>query len=116
MAEVPAALVAALPVAAEEPKTLAPAWVPTILLHIFYPDSRKTGFGWALFLIATYAAFVGRVEGKPMLDASTWLLCVSIAGALIGGGTIADAAHEREMAKLELAKVQGDAPPAAPAS
>jgi hypothetical protein len=35
-------------------------------------------------------------------------------GALIGGGTIADAAHEREMAKIQLA--QADAPAPAPAA
>jgi hypothetical protein len=103
------------PEPAAEPSK-APAWVPTLLLHIFYPDSRKTGFGWSLFLVATYAAFIGRLADKPMLDASTWLLCVSIAGALIGGGTIADAAHEREMAKIQLAQAQADAPAPAPAA
>lgn len=100
----PATAVAPEPVAdAEDAAELshAPKWVPTILLHIFYPDSRKVGFGWSLFLFATAGAFfLHKADGNPKLDASTWLICVAISSALIGGGSIADAKHELDMAKL----------------
>ena len=95
------------------PKWLA-YWCPTILLHVLYPDSRKVGFGWWVFIVATYAAFVLKgADGKPMLDASTWLLVVTASTALIGGGSIADDAHDREMAKIAAAAAGGgNAPPA----
>lgn len=87
----------------------APVWVPTLLLHIFYPTSRKVGFGWALFIVSTAAAFfMHKPSGDPKLDASTWLICVAFASALIGGGTIADA-------KLDLEKARLTAAPAVPA-
>lgn len=79
----------------------APKWVPTILLHVLYPDSRKVGFGWILFIVATWATFFGRgADAKALLDAQTWLLCVSMTSLLIGGGTIMDAKHEQAMAKI----------------
>lgn len=87
-------------------------YVPTILLHIFYPDSRKVGFGWWLFIFSTYGAFFGKVADKPMLDASTWLICVALSSGLIGGGTIADAKLELEQAKLAIKEVKPDAPAA----
>lgn len=97
--------------------------VPTLLLQVLYPDSRKVGFGWALFVIASLAAFLlripvaapnGAVASSPLIDAQTWLLCVFAASALIGGGTIADAKHDLEMAKLGAAapEVKTDAPAA----
>lgn len=77
------------------------SWAPSILLHVLYPDSRKVGFGWVLFIVSTLAAFYLRdAVGKPLIDASTWLLTVTATTALIGGGTIADDAHDREMAKI----------------
>jgi hypothetical protein len=101
MAEVPAP---AAPVADEEDAaelSHAPKWVPTILLHILYPDSRKVGFGWWLFILASAGAFfLKKANGDPKLDASTWLICAAFASALIGGGTIADAKHDLEMAKV----------------
>lgn len=100
MAEVPAPPIADAEDAAEAAH--APAWVPTILLHVFYPDSRKVGFGWWLWLVSTFAAFyLKTAAGAPALDASTWLICTSFAAALIGGGTIADARNDLEKAKLD---------------
>lgn len=79
----------------------APRWVPTILLHIFYPDSRKVGLGWWLFILASAGAFfMHKADGAPKLDASTWLICVAFSSALIGGGTLADAKMDLEKAKL----------------
>jgi hypothetical protein len=79
----------------------APRWVPTILLHILYPDSRKVGFGWWLFILSSAAAFFfKKPSGEALLDASTWLICTAFSSALIGGGSIADAKHELEMAKV----------------
>lgn len=99
-------------------------YVPTILLHILYPDSRKVGFGWVLFLLASYGAFfakhaivnaAGVAQPVPLLDASNWLICVAISSGLIGGGTIADAKHELEMAKLDaLGGKDAPAPVVAP--
>jgi hypothetical protein len=104
MAEVPAPVA---PVAdAEDTAEIshAPKWFPTILLHVFYPDSRKVGFGWWLFILASAGAFfMHKPDGSPKLDASTWLICVAFASALIGGGSIADAKHELEMAKVAAA-------------
>lgn len=89
----------------------APKWVPTILLHVFYPDSRKVGFGWALFVLASYAAFFAhKADGAPKLDASTWLICVAFSSGLIGAGSIMDAKHDLEMARIAS---QPPAPPAA---
>lgn len=82
----------------------APKWVPTILLHILYPDSRKVGFGWWLFILASAGTFyMHKGNGDPLLDASNWLICTAFSSALIGGGTIADAKHELEMAKAGAA-------------
>lgn len=79
-----------------------PRWVPTILLHVFYPTSRKVGFGWFLFIVATYAAFFAhKTTGDAKLDASTWLICVAFSSALIGGGTLADAKMDLEKAKVD---------------
>lgn len=87
----------------------APAWVPTLLLHVFYPTSRKVGFGWALFIVSTWASFFShKASGDPKLDASTWLICVAFSSALIGGGTLADS-------KLDLERAKLNALPAAPA-
>lgn len=82
----------------------APKWVPTILLHVLYPTSRKVGFGWWLFLVATYATFFAhKASGDPKLDASTWLICTAFSSALIGGGTLADSKLDLEKAKLQAA-------------
>ncbi len=82
----------------------APAWVPTLLLHIFYPTSRKVGFGWALFIVSTWAAFFShKANGDPKLDASNWLICTAFASALIGGGTLADSKMDLERAKIAAA-------------
>ncbi len=87
----------------------APAWFPPILLHIFYPTSRKVGFGWALFIVSTLATFfMHKPSGDPKLDASTWLICVAFSSALIGGGTLPDS-------KLDLERAKLNAGPAAPA-
>ena len=97
------------------PENSAPKWLrswcPSILLHVLYPDSRKVGFGWILFLVSTLAAFYLRdKDAKPLIDASTWLLTVTATTALIGGGSIADDAHDRAMARIVAAAPN---PPAA---
>lgn len=82
----------------------APKWMPTIILHVLYPDSRKVGFGWWLFILAsTGAFFLHKSNGDPKLTASDWLICSAFASALIGGGSVADAKHDLEMAKLAAA-------------
>ena len=64
-----------------------------------------------LFIVSTFAAFYLKgADAKPMLDASTWLLTVTATTALIGGGSIADDAHDREMARIAAAAPN---PPAA---
>jgi hypothetical protein len=85
---------------------------PGLLAHIVSPDSRKVGFGYQVFGWATYGLFFVRaVDGKPLIDTSTWLFCVAIGGTLIGGGTIADAWAARKMAEVAPAPA-----PAAPAA
>lgn len=79
------------PVPTSEPKSCAPAWVPTLLLHVFYPDSRKAGWGYQLSIWSTYGCFFARFNGQPILDSDRWFLCQLVAGVIIGGGTIADA-------------------------
>lgn len=92
--------------AAAEPSSKAPAWIPTIFLHVFYPDSRKCGVGWWIFIIATYGLFVAHdSKGEPRVGAQMWIGCVAFAAGLIGGGTIADDKHDLEMAKISA--VQG---------
>lgn len=86
----------------------APKWIPTILLHILYPDSRKVGFAWMLWILSSWAAFFGHTAaGAPLLDASTWLICTAFASGLIGAGTILDAKND-----LAAAKVAAGAAPA----
>lgn len=78
--------------------------LPSLLHHIFNANSRKVGFGWWVFIVATYGAFFARLsDSKPVLQASDWLLCVSIAAGLIGGGTVADA----YISKLKEAPKEG---------
>ena len=104
---------AALPPAADgQPAPSgAPKWIPTILLHIFYPDSRKVGFGWWLFILSSFAAFFGHTAaGAPLLDASTWLICTAFTSGLIGGGTIMDAKHDLELAKIAAAPTPAEPP------
>jgi len=93
----------------------APKWIPTIILHVLYPDSRKVGFAWVLFILASFAAFFGHgSDGKPLLDASTWLICTAFASGLIGAGTIIDAKHDLDMAKVAAGVAPAPAAPAAP--
>jgi hypothetical protein len=75
--------------------------LPSLLHHIFNPSSRKVGFGYQVFIWSTLAFLFIRIDGKPALDANNWIICVGIAGALIGGGTIADGRTSLEMAKLD---------------
>ena len=58
--------------------------LPSLLHHIFNPDSRKVGFGYQVFIWATYGLFAGKVDMSHWAEA-TWL-----AMGLIGGGTVAD--------------------------
>ena len=75
--------------------------LPSLIEHVFNPDSRKVGFGYQIFIWSTYAAFFAKgVDGKPLFDASTWMLAVTAATALIGGGTIMDDKHDQAMAKI----------------
>lgn len=77
---------------------------PLLLVQILHPDSRKCGFAWSLFIVATYAAFVlKKSDGAPAIDADKWLMCVGGSSALMGFGTIADAKHQLEMAKINAA-------------
>ena len=81
--------------------------LPSLLHHIFNANSRKVGFGWWVFIVATYGAFFARLsDSKPVIDASNWLLCVGIASGLIGGGTVADSWIAKK-------KNEGDATPSA---
>ena len=77
----------------DESKAKADRKLPSILHHIFNSDSRKVGFGWWVFIIASWGAFFAKcgAGGKPLLEASDWLLCVAMSSGLIGGGTVADA-------------------------
>ena len=75
-------------------------YTPTILLHIFNPDSRKVGFGWWLWIVASIALFVG-----TKISSEQWMQCSLVAGMLIGGGTLGDSIIK---AKLGVK----DAPPA----
>jgi hypothetical protein len=94
-------IVSPAPDAGQPAASGAPKWIPTILLHVLYPDSRKVGFGWVLFILSSYAAFFGHAsDGKPLLDAQTWLICTAFTAGLIGAGTIIDAKHDLEMAKV----------------
>lgn len=69
--------------------------LPSLLHHIFNADSRKVGFGWWVFIVASYGTFFARimdgVVSRPVLESSDWLMCVALASGLIGGGTVADA-------------------------
>lgn len=74
--------------------------LPNLLHHILNPDSRKVGFGYQVFAWSTYAfIFVRLPSGSPLLDAQTWLMCVGLAGTLIGGGTVADKWLDRQKPK-----------------
>lgn len=79
------------------------AYIPTILLHVFYPDSRKVGFGWWLWIVASVALFVG-----TKISSDQWMTCSLIAGLLIGGGTIGDSIIKSKLGVKEV-------PDAAPA-
>ena len=60
-------------------------YIPSIFLQIFNPDSRKVGFGWWLWIVASAALFVG-----TKISSEQWMQCSLIAGLLIGGGTLGD--------------------------
>lgn len=86
--------------------------LPSLLHHIFNPDSRKVGFGYQVFIWSTYGCFFTRygLDHKPVIDADTWLLCIAISGTLIGGGTLADTfINARFGGKAAAAPPQGDA-------
>lgn len=58
--------------------------LPSVLHHIFNPDSRKVGFGWWLFIISTV------LLREKFIDSNDWMFCTAFASGLVGGGTIAD--------------------------
>ncbi len=90
--------------------------VPSLIGHVLNPDSRKVGFGYQVFIWATYAAFFAKgVGGGPLIDASTWLLAVTASTALIGGGTIMDDKHDLNMAKITGGPDAAPAPAPVPA-
>jgi hypothetical protein len=58
--------------------------LPSLLHHIFNADSRKVGFGWWLFIVAT------ALRWHDKIDAVHWLGCAALSTVLIGGGTVVD--------------------------
>jgi len=57
---------------------------PKLLSHVFDPNSRKVGFGWWLFIVATWLLVHKHIDG------GMWQACVLMSGALVGGGTMGD--------------------------
>ena len=45
-------------------------YIPSIFQHIFNPDSRKVGFGWWLWIVASAALFVG-----TKITSEQWMQC-----------------------------------------
>lgn len=59
--------------------------LPSLLHHIFNADSRKVGFGWWVFIVATYM-----LAKAHIITSEQWMECVMLSTALIGGGTLLD--------------------------
>lgn len=79
--------------------------LPSLLHHILNPDSRKVGFGWWLFIVATV------LLREKHIDANDWTFCMIAASTLIGGGTLGDSYIN---AKIKGAAPAQPQPPAAP--
>lgn len=59
--------------------------LPSLLHHVFNADSRKVGFGWWVFIVATTL-----LAKAHLITADQWMECVMLSTALIGGGTLLD--------------------------
>lgn len=84
--------------------------LPSVLHHIFNPESRKVGFGWWLFIVSTAMLFHGKI------DAGTWSQTVWLAMGLIGGGTVADKLLDGKLESIAGAIGKAIKPAADPAA
>ncbi len=81
---------------------------PRIVTHIFDSESKTATLGYAIFIVASTGLFRGRV-----IDADTWLICVTISSALIGGKLVGETVLAMRVGKAAPAQeVKPDAPPA----
>lgn len=81
--------------------------IPRIILHVFDSESKTATLGYMVFLTATTGLFHGHV-----IDADTWLLCVSISSALIGGKLVGETMLNMRGAKKPDVKPDDPTPPA----
>ena len=82
--------------------------LPSLLHHLLNPDSRKVGFGWWLFITATWLLYDAKIT------AAEWQGCVMLSTALIGGGTIGDTWLKSKLGSGNAAPEKSDnaSPPA----
>lgn len=92
---------------------------PRILTHIFDSESTTVTYGFMLFIVASFGAFVTK-----LLSPDSWLWCAVLAGILIGGKLVAKSLLEAmnlklggkpapEVAPAAAAQEVKDAPPPA---
>jgi hypothetical protein len=79
--------------------------VPRILSHVFDSESKTATLGYMIFITASTGLFKGRV-----IDADTWLICVTISSALIGGKLVGETVLAMKTGK----EVKPDVPPVPP--
>ena len=59
--------------------------LPRIVTHVLDSESKTATLGYMVFVTASVGLFCGRV-----VDADTWLLCVTVSSALIGGKLVGE--------------------------
>ena len=87
--------------------------LPYIVTHVVDNESKTATLGFQIFYASTAGLFIplpGAAAAAHTIDANTWLICVAIASALIGGKLVAESVLEA--IALKLGKPAGAAAPA----
>jgi hypothetical protein len=74
---------------------------------LFWMDSRKVCFGVTLFYVSTALLWLGKI------NMNIWVVCVILATALVGGGTVVDALGDKLLDRVFGKRADAPQPPAA---
>ena len=81
--------------------------LPYIVTHVVDNESKTATLGFQIFYVSTVGLFVpmpGAAAAAHIVDANTWLICVAVASALIGGKLVSESVLEAISMKLGGAK------------
>ena len=75
--------------------------LPRILTHVFDSESKTATLGFMIFVTSTAGLFVLHdAAGVRVISADTWLICVAISSALIGGKLVGETVLATKLGRL----------------